>query len=161
MITKTKGLTDPKGFTQNHTQPVKQLSKGMNPDTKGFYELLLRTFNTPGASVYIWRSVTPLLSTPSRLVNPYVYEIKSLNISGETLDIVDALNDGIYLKLIGYIWENGVLSNMDSGRIFNKNFLGMCIDLDVFANYVQKRIVNKGKFNIKKRVFYLVGDKRV
>ena len=161
MITRTKGLTEPKGFTQDYVQPMKQLSKGMNPDTKGFYELLIRTVNTPGASVYIWRTVTPLLSTPSKLVNPYVYEIKSLGINEGTLTILNALNDGIYLKVIGYIWEAGILSSIDSGKIFNKDFLGMCIDLDIFANYVQKRIVNKGKFNIKKRVFYLVGDKRV
>jgi hypothetical protein len=150
-----------KGFTSNLIFHKKQLSKGIDIRNKNFYELLIRTVNTPGASVYIWRSVTPLLSTPSRLVNPYVYEIKSLGINEGTITILNALNDGIYLKVMGYIWEASNSSSIDSGKIFNKDFLGMCIDLDVFANYVQKRIVNKGKFNIKKRVFYLVGDKRV
>jgi hypothetical protein len=149
------------GFVTNIPAPKKQLSKGIDIRNKDFYELLIRTVNTPNASIYIWRIISPLTRVSTMFSDLYTYEIKKLNITQETIRIIDALNDRIYLKLIGYIWDSSLPTQIDSSKVLNKDFLGICIDLDVFANYVQKRIVNKGKFNIKKRVFYLVGDKRV
>lgn len=153
--------TKHKGFTSVLNKPKKQLSKGIDPYSKSLPELISRTLNTPNGSIYIWRKVTPLMITTSKLINPYVYEVKKLPIDENTLDILDSLNDGIYLRLIGYIWEGSIKSQVPIEKLNNADFLGIGIDLDAFANYVNKRLETKGKFNIRKRIFYVVGDKRV
>lgn len=150
-----------KGFATNINKPKKQLSKGLNLDTKDFYELLIRTLNTSGGSIYIWRTINPLTKASSMFSDLYTYEIRKLDITNEVIKIIEALNDGIYLKIIGYIWEASIPTNMEISKIFNQDFLGLGIDLDMFANYVNKRLIHHGKYNIKKRRFYIVGNKRV
>lgn len=150
-----------KGFADNITRPKKQLSKGLNIENKDFYELLHRTLNTEGASVYIWRTISPLTRASSMFSDLYTYEIKRLDITQEVIKVIEVLNDGIYLKIIGYIWEGSNATNVDINKLFNQEFLGIGIDLDMFARYVNKRLIHHGKYNIKKRRFYLLGNKRV
>lgn len=150
-----------KGFSERTQTAKKRLTKGIDVSTKDFPELLRRTVNTQGASIFIWRTVNPLMSSPSRLSNLYSYEIRRLSIDSNTLGLLEALNDGIYLKLIGFLWESSTPTNMNIKQLVSQEFLGIGIDIDAFAQCVQRRLVNVGKYNINKRKFYVVGNKRV